>query len=163
MVRAGELPPAIQYVVPQFAAPTPTANHRNRVNDTDIAALDRESYISLATFRRDGRAVETPVWFAARNGKLYVFSEARAGKMKRLRNDSRVRIAPCNVRGKVHGAWREGQGHRVEAADVTAEAYEALLAKYGWQMRLTNLVSRLTGRIEGRAVIEIDITRNRAA
>jgi PPOX class probable F420-dependent enzyme len=130
------------------------------VNDAAIASLDREPYISLATFRRDGRAVETPVWFAARNGKLYVFSEAKAGKMKRLRNDSRVRIAPCNVRGRVHGAWCEGHAHHVEAPDRTAKAYEALLAKYGWQMRLTNFVSRLTGRIEGRAVIEIDIARD---
>jgi len=127
------------------------------VNEAAIASLDRESYISLATFRRDGRAVETPVWFAARDGKLYVFSEARAGKMKRLRNDSRVRIAPCNVRGKLHGAWLSGHGRRVDAPEVTARAYDALLAKYGWQMRLTNFFSRLAGRIEGRAVIEIEL------
>lgn len=127
------------------------------MNEAAITALDRESYISLATFRRDGRAVETPVWFAARAGRIYVFSEARAGKMKRLRNDSRVRIAPCNVRGRVHGAWLSGHGRRVEAAAVEARAYDALLAKYGWQMRLANFVSRLAGRIEGRAVIEIEL------
>jgi PPOX class probable F420-dependent enzyme len=128
------------------------------VDEAAIGRLDRESYINLATFRRDGRAVETPVWFAVRDGKLYVFSEAKAGKMKRLRNDARLRLAACNVRGKVHGDWHEGAGNRVDDAESVAIAYDALLAKYGWLMRLTNFVSRLTGRIEGRAIIEIELT-----
>jgi PPOX class probable F420-dependent enzyme len=125
------------------------------MNSTALQSLDRESYLNLATFRRDGRAVETPVWFAARDGRLYAFSEARAGKMKRLRNDSRIRVAACNVRGKVHGDWISGTARRVDDPAVQAAAYDALLAKYGWQMRVTNFVSRLAGRIEGRAVIEM--------
>jgi hypothetical protein len=125
------------------------------VDDNAIARLDRESYISLATFRRDGRAVETPVWIAARDRKLYVFSEARAGKMKRLRNDARLRIAPCNVRGRVDGDWIEGTGRRVDDPESVAIAYDALIAKYGLLMRITNFISRLAGRIEGRAIIEI--------
>ncbi len=127
------------------------------MDDDAIARLDRESYINLATFRRDGRAVETPVWFAARDRKLYVFSEAKAGKMKRLRNDPRLRLAACNVRGKLRGDWHEGSGRRVDDAESIAIAYEALLAKYGWLMQLTNFVSRLAGRIEGRAIIEIEL------
>jgi PPOX class probable F420-dependent enzyme len=127
------------------------------VDTAAIARLDRESYVNLVTFRRDGRAVETPVWFAARNGMLYVFSEAKAGKMKRLRNDARLRLAPCNVRGKVHGDWIEGFGRRVDDPEGVAGAYDALLAKYGWLMRLTNFISRLAGRIEGRAIIEIEL------
>jgi PPOX class probable F420-dependent enzyme len=123
----------------------------------DIASLDREHYISLATFRRSGRAVLTPVWFATRDGKLYVFSEAKAGKMKRLRNDGRLRLAPCSVRGNVHGTWIEGSGRRVDDPEREARAYDALLAKYGWQMRLANFFSHLSGRIDGRAVIEIDL------
>jgi PPOX class probable F420-dependent enzyme len=78
--------------------------------------------------------------------------------MKRLRNDPALRVAACNVRGAVHGEWIAGTGRRVDDPETIAAAYAALLAKYGWQMRLTNLVSRLAGRIEGRAVIEIDLT-----
>jgi len=127
------------------------------MNAAAIETLDRESFISLATFRRDGRAVETPVWFAAMGVRFYAFSEAKAGKMKRLKNDPSIRVAPCNVRGVVHGDWVPGTARRVDDPQTQAKAYRALLAKYGWQMRLTNFFSRLTGRIEGRAVIEMDL------
>ena len=122
-----------------------------------LAELDRESYINLATFRRTGRAVETPVWFAARNGKLYVFTEAGSGKVKRLRNDSRIRLAPCNARGRVRSEWLEGSAQRVDDPAVVQAAYDALLGKYGWLMRVTNFFSRLTGRIAKRAILEIEV------
>ena len=121
-----------------------------------LAALGGESYLNLATFRRTGRAVETPVWFAERDGKLYVFSEAVAGKVKRLRNNDRIRVAPCNVRGKLRGEWIEGHGRRVDDPAVVERAYEALLAKYGLQMRITNFFSRLSCRIDKRAILELE-------
>ena len=122
--------------------------------------LGREPYVSLATFRRDGRAVETPVWVAERGGRLYVFSEAKAGKVKRLRNDSRVRLAPCNVRGSLRGDWSDGVARIVEDERTEGIAYDALGAKYGWQMKLANLASRLAGRIHGRAILEISLTED---
>jgi PPOX class probable F420-dependent enzyme len=143
--------------IPRAASRFPGRAGRAALDDARIARLDRESYISLATFRRDGRAVETPVWFAASRGRLYVFSEARAGKMKRLRNSPRLRVAACNVRGRVHGEWIEGVGRRIDDPATIERAYDALLAKYGWLMRITNFVSRLAGRIEGRAIIEIEL------
>lgn len=121
----------------------------------DFASLDGESYLSLETFRRDGRGVRTPVWFARRGGHLYVFSERDAGKVKRLRNDGRVRVAACNVRGRVHGDWLVARGRIVEDTRTEALAYAALHAKYGWQMRVVDFFSALAGRIHGRAVLEI--------
>jgi PPOX class probable F420-dependent enzyme len=127
------------------------------MDEASMAALDRETYISLVTFRRSGRGVATPVWFAARNGKIYVFSEGTAGKVKRLRNDARIRIAPCNVRGTVRGAWIDGSGRRVDDAELVEGAYRALLRKYGWQMRIANFFSRLAGRFDRRAILELEI------
>lgn len=122
-----------------------------------LTALDREPYISLATFRRSGEAVETPVWFAVEDGKIYVFSEAKAWKVKRLRNDERARVAACGVRGNVTGEWFEGKGRRIEDAATEQLAYAALRSKYGWKMRLTDFFSTLAGRINGRAVLELEI------
>ena len=127
------------------------------MDDASLAALDREPYLSLETFRRNRTGVKTPVWFAARNGRLYIFTEASSWKVKRLRNDSRIRVAPCSVRGRVQGDWIEGTGRRIDEPALVETAYEALLHKYGWQMRLTNLLSRLTGRIDKRAILELEL------
>jgi uncharacterized protein len=62
-----------------------------------------QKYISLITFRRNGTAVPTPVWFGENNGKLYVMSRDDSGKYKRIRNNSQVHIAPCTMRGKITG------------------------------------------------------------
>ena len=121
----------------------------------DLAALDRERYISLVTFRRNGAGVATPVWFAFASGRLWVFTEARSGKVKRLRRDPRVRLAACDVRGRVHGSWGEARARVADRAEEPA-AYAALRTKYGWQMRLLDLFSRLAGRIQGRAVLAIE-------
>jgi len=121
------------------------------------AELDRERYLSLATFRRSGRAVKTPVWFARRGERLYVFTEARAGKVKRLRNDPRARVAACDVRGRVRGPWAPARARVVDDPAAERDAYAALRAKYGWQMRAVDFFSRLAGRIDGRAVLEIEI------
>ena len=60
-------------------------------------------YVNLVTFKRDGRSVSTAVWFALDNGKLYIYSNLDAGKMKRVRNNSSVEIGPCDVKGKATG------------------------------------------------------------
>jgi PPOX class probable F420-dependent enzyme len=125
------------------------------VTTTGFASLDRGTYLSLATFRRDGRAVRTPVWFARRGESLYVFTERDAGKVKRLRNGPRARVAACNVRGRVHGDWIDARGRVVDDPDLESQAYAALRKKYGWQMQVVDFFSRVAGRIDGRAVVEI--------
>ncbi len=126
--------------------------------DSDaLARLDREAYVSLATFRRNGVAVETPVWFAAHAGRLYVFTEAKSGKVKRLRANPEIRVAACGVRGGVKGSWLPGRARRVEDAATIAAAYRALRGKYGFQMWLLDAFSRLAGRIDARAMLEIEI------
>jgi PPOX class probable F420-dependent enzyme len=127
------------------------------MDDAARSALDRERYGSLETFRKTGRAVATPVWFARSDGRFYVFTEGTAGKVKRLRNDPRVRLAPCNVRGRVHGPAFAGRAAIVDDPAVVERAYAALRAKYGWQMRLVDLASRLAGRYDARAILEIEL------
>jgi PPOX class probable F420-dependent enzyme len=114
-------------------------------------------YINLATFRRSGKAVATPVWFAELDGKLCVFSEGKAGKVKRLRNSPRARVAVCDVRGKLRGEWIEAVARVVEDPETIERALAALRAKYGWQMWIADFFSRLAGRIDKRAIIEIDV------
>jgi len=66
-------------------------------------AISGQRYISLATFRKNGTPVYTPVWFGEENGHLYVMTKSTLGKVKRLRNNPRVKIAPSTMRGKITG------------------------------------------------------------
>jgi len=114
-------------------------------------------YVSLVTYRRDGSEVATPVWIAACEEKFYVFSESRAGKVKRLRNNSQVRLAKCDMRGEVLTDWREAHGTLVDDEHTIDKAYRALRQKYGWQMRLADFFSKLTGRYDQRSMLEIKL------
>lgn len=118
--------------------------------------LGKAPYVSLATFRRDGREVRTPVWVARDGDKLYVFSERDAGKVKRIRATKRVQVAPCDVRGGLKGDFYPGVGRVVTEPDEVERGYRALRTKYGWQMALTDFFSRLAGKIDKRALLELE-------
>lgn len=68
-----------------------------------MTRLKNDKYISLTTFRRTGVAVATPVWFVQDGGHLLVRTGATTGKVKRIRNNTQVTVAPCTGMGKVTG------------------------------------------------------------
>jgi len=104
------------------------------------AQLQRRKYISLATFRRTGQEVRTPVWFVEQAGKLYVMTRSDSGKYKRLRNNPQIRLAPCTARGKVVGGWTNGEA-RILGPEQESVARQALARKY-FLMRFPWLWSR---------------------
>jgi PPOX class probable F420-dependent enzyme len=118
--------------------------------------LDRERYISIETFRKDGSGVKTPVWAAALDGKLVVTTNGTSHKVKRLRSDPKIRAAGCDARGNVHGAWHAGTARILDPA-LAAEAETALARKYGLQYAAFNLFSSLAGRKKLRAYLELSL------
>ncbi len=114
-------------------------------------------YVSLATRRLNGKEVATPVWIAGAANRYFVFSEGKAGKVKRLRNDPAVRLAPCDFRGRVLGDWHAGRAGLVDDAATLAAAYGALREKYGWKMKIGDALAKLSGRYDRRAMIEISL------
>ena len=66
-------------------------------------ALRDESYIDLVSYRRSGTPVHTPVWFAEKDGRLYVMTRSDSGKLKRIRNNPRIEVAPSTIRGRRTG------------------------------------------------------------
>ena len=99
-----------------------------------FAAFAGQRYLSLETFKKSGQSVKTPVWFAAEpslkldsnDAKLYVYTIGVSGKVKRIRNNSRVNVAPCDMRGGLRGEW----------VPARAEVLAGLEAQHG--MRLLN-------------------------
>jgi PPOX class probable F420-dependent enzyme len=116
---------------------------------------DTARYLNLATFRKTGVAVQTPVWFAKDGDVLYAFSTQDAGKVKRLRNSSRARIAPCTVTGKLTGDWVDAEAFLLDPETGRNTAYKALRSKYGLQMLLLDIGAFFAGRINKRAWIAI--------
>ena len=119
--------------------------------------LLRAKYISFATLKRDGSMVATPVWAGNDASSLFVFSEADAGKVKRLRNFSQSTVAPCTATGRVTGNTYECEAYLLESDTDIASAYRALNKKYGFLMRITDFFSKMTGRYHNRALIRIDV------
>lgn len=118
-------------------------------------------YIRFTTFRRSGQPVSTPVWIAPFGDELVFSTHPRAGKVKRLRNDSRVEIAACSVRGAVDEGVDVFSGTARLLPDVDhAAAHEVLQSKYGVQWRLLGIgqaLRRLVGRDPGEEYIAITL------
>jgi PPOX class probable F420-dependent enzyme len=118
-----------------------------------------EPYVSLATFRRNGVEVKTPVWIAAVANRYYVFSTGDAGKVKRIRVTPKVRLAACDLRGsEIKSEWIDGEARLITDPKVIAAALAALRAKYGLQMKIGDFFAKLTGRMSKRAYIEITLS-----
>jgi uncharacterized protein len=111
--------------------------------------IQHQDYVSLTTFKKSGARVSTPVWFATAGGKLYVYSELNAGKMKRIRNNSSVEIAPCTVRGKVTGPTVVGAAIEL-SADRGVFVHELLNRKYTWKKKIFELVASVPEKLKLR-------------
>ncbi len=110
--------------------------------DERTTALARERYISLTTYRRDGRPVATPVWFALDGPRILVWTHAASGKARRIRANGRAAIAPSDVRGRTRTASIEATA-RVLPASEDERARGLLTRKYRLLKPLVDLWSSI--------------------
>jgi len=119
-----------------------------------LAQFSNRKYLNLVTYRRSGTAVSTPMWFVEDGGVLYVRTPAKSGKVKRLRNDPRVRVVPRDGRGNPKGARVDGRVRIVD--DAEAEMANRLVhRKYGWRKKLVELRYKLSP--EKRVTIAVHV------
>lgn len=114
----------------------------------DLDRLAPESFVSLTTFRRSGEGVSTPMW-VARDGEVLVMTTvAGSGKVKRLRNDPRVELRPCDRAGRVPpDALTTTAVAQVVDDSAEIERQTALVrAKYGFQFTAMQAIERLASR-----------------
>ena len=124
------------------------------MSNQKLAQFEGEKYLSVETFRKNGAGVATPVWFAENGGLLYIYSLSNAGKVKRIRNNPRVRVMPCDVRGKPNGEWVEGRARILDAAGAE-QAHRLLDKKYGLIKKIGGLFSKLMKRERTTIAIEL--------
>ena len=96
------------------------------------------------------------MWTVAKDGKLLVWTPGDSGKVKRARNNPRVRLAACDMRGNTEGPWVEGVVASISDDErVKKEMSRALRRKYTLQVVFVTLVAMLRGENKGQVVMEI--------
>lgn len=124
----------------------------HHTTSADLALFHDQAYLSLTSFRKNGSPVATPMWFAQEGEKLYVMTGAETGKVKRVRHNAQVEVAPCTLNGSLLGPSLEAMARILHDAD-RASANRALNRKYGWQKRIYDLTYIL--RFKQRVYFEI--------
>jgi PPOX class probable F420-dependent enzyme len=132
-------------------------------------ALENEKYMLFTTFRRDGRAVSTPVWLVQLpEGEIGFSTGSDSGKRKRLRHTARVTLQACDRSGgTTHGPVFDGQACLVSGVELE-RVQEAMKAKYGAMATAigvaASVVRRLTGKrtSAGRVGVIISLNANPA-
>ncbi|WP_433611491.1 PPOX class F420-dependent oxidoreductase [Dactylosporangium sp. CA-139114] len=102
---------------------------------TTVERLGEEQYLLVTTFRRDGTPVPTPVWAARDGDALMVWTVRDSGKVKRIRRDGKVTVAPCTVRGKATGPAVAAHATLL-GPEGGAAVRELIKRKYGLKGRL---------------------------
>jgi len=117
---------------------------KSRSDAMGFATFAGHKYLNLETFKKSGDGVKTPVWFAAdpsasldsNSAKLYLYTIGVSGKVKRVRNNPRVKIAPCDMRGRVLGEWVEARAEIITGEEA-AYGMELLNKKsFPWKQLL---------------------------
>lgn len=110
--------------------------------------LKDQKFVSLTTFKRNGEPVASAMWIVGDGDQLWAWTPADAWKVKRIRRDPRVTLAPCGRTGKV------SPGHPVvdATAEVRTDAHEVarveslIKRKYGVEFRLVTLIEAIAAR-----------------
>lgn len=98
--------------------------------------------MNLETYRKSGEGVRTPVWFVAVNDELCFTTEAGSAKVKRMRRNSMVSVAPCKVNGELVGDWYPGKARFLSAVEIPM-VKKAYARKYGVQKMFFDLLGRM--------------------
>ncbi|MDQ1374505.1 MAG: uncharacterized protein QOJ09_1843 [Actinomycetota bacterium] len=129
---------------------------------TPFESLTKPRFALLTTSRRNGTAAATPVWVAVSDNKAYVISRG-PGKVKRIRNNPAVTIAPCTMRGRVRGAQTRGVAHIVGTHCPSRSVRRVFRRKYGPMPRISSAMARVFRKNLWLIEIEAEPATNPAA
>lgn len=89
----------------------------------------RGKYLKITSYKRNGTAVATPVWFVEQDGRLLVETDAASGKVKRIRHDPAVLVAQCSASGRLRGDQMSAVAELLPPSEV-ARVHRLIMAKY---------------------------------
>jgi PPOX class probable F420-dependent enzyme len=113
----------------------------------ELDALFPGRFASLTSFKHDGTAVATPLWFASDGERLFALTDAGSAKVARIRHDPHVLVAPCRSSGKLRA---DPLPARAEVLTETADldrVQRLLTGQYPLSYRLMMLAYGLGRRL----------------
>jgi hypothetical protein len=113
---------------------------------TAFESYYQQQYLNLETFRKSGVGVKTPVWFVQEGETLFVRTVTNLGKVKRIRNNAQVNIAPCKADGALLGEWVPALARELKDEATDRKVNRLLDKKYGLVKKMFGLISALQGR-----------------
>ena len=132
---------------------TQTIERQDKQSAVDLEALFPGRFLSITSFKRNGHGVATPVWSVSDGRRLYAFTDLHSAKVKRIRRNPQVLIAPCLPNGKLRGQPRPAHA---EVLTTTAEleyVRRLLLDRYKLSYRLVMTFYRLGRRLKGQSTV----------
>jgi PPOX class probable F420-dependent enzyme len=85
------------------------------------------------------------VWFIIHHGLIYFRTDKKSGKVKRLKNNPHVKIAPCDIRRKIKKEWLDGEAHFANSEESSI-VYTMIGEKYGVRAKLITIVNKIRGK-----------------
>ena len=110
--------------------------------NNNISQFLNQKYINLETYRRNGQAVRTTVWFVMDAGTIYIRTDMNSGKVKRIKNNPNIRITPSGARGQPKGKWIEGKIKMAGSLELE-HANQLLEQKYGIQGKIIRVFNKI--------------------
>ncbi len=111
-----------------------------------LEEIESEKYISVETYRKNGDPVKTPVWFTIKNNQIFVVTRDQTGKVKRLKNNTQVKIATCSIKGEIKGKWVSGVAEILDD-EKTKDAIKRRDKKYGFFSKMARFLTKSKGEL----------------
>jgi uncharacterized protein len=108
-----------------------------------LQQFEKEQYLSIETFLKNGQGVKTPVWFVLDGEKLFIWTEATSGKAKRVHNSGKVNIVPSRGDGAPLGDWIPASASCDDSPAAQQYVRQLMAKKYGLMFHLFGLLGRL--------------------
>ena len=114
------------------------------MSEDKLSQLSRFRYINIETLKKNGSVVRTPIWFIIYEGIIFFRTDSKSGKVKRIRNNPHVRIAPCDIRGNIKGTWFDGNAKFADTKE-SSMVFSMIDKKYGFLTALIRSFNKIRG------------------
>lgn len=107
----------------------------------NLENFETGKYVNIQTYKKNGKAVSTPVWFISKDNRIYFRTSTKSGKFKRIKNNNNVKFALCDFRGKRKGDWHNGLA-KIDP-DSNRLIFSKINEKYGIFAQVMNLFYKI--------------------